>query len=62
MTNKIFVDTSGWANFLVSSEPFHLQTKNLMTKWQSQNVKLVTNNYVIAELVALLRCIKVVAN
>jgi predicted nucleic acid-binding protein len=54
MTNKIFVDTSGWANFLISSEPFHLQTKNLMTKWQSQNVKLVTSNYVIAELVALL--------
>ena len=52
MTNKIFIDTSGWANFLVSSEP--LQTKNLMTKWQSQNVKLVTSNYVIAELVALL--------
>jgi predicted nucleic acid-binding protein len=56
MINKIFVDTSGWANFLVSSEPFHSQTKNLMTKWQNQNVKLVTSNYVIAELVALLGC------
>ena len=54
MTNKIFVDTSGWANFLVSSEPFHLQTKNLMMQWQSQKRVVVTSNYVIAELVALL--------
>lgn len=52
--NKVFVDTSGWAEFLVQTEPFHLETKRLMQQWYTNGTIVMTTNYVLLELVALL--------
>ncbi|MBX3290334.1 MAG: type II toxin-antitoxin system VapC family toxin [Acidobacteria bacterium] len=51
---KLFVDTSGWANLAYSSEPFHDQAVQAYSSALSDNVRLITTNYVIAELVPLL--------
>ena len=52
--NKVFVDTSGWAEFLVRTEPFHLNAKYFMQQWYTSGIPVVTTNYVLLELVALL--------
>lgn len=54
MANEVFADTAGWANFFVRTEPFHPQAKALMQNWHSQNINVVTTNYILLELVALL--------
>ena len=51
---EIFADTSGWANFLVRSEPFHTEAKNLMQQWYGEGIRVVTTNYILVELIALL--------
>ena len=51
---KIFVDTSGWANFFDTDEPFHRQTRVIYENARNTGTWLVTTNYVIAELVSLL--------
>lgn len=51
---RIFVDTSGWANFLISAEPFHARTNRLLRAIIEHNALVVTTNYVITELMALL--------
>ncbi|MCI5218448.1 MAG: PIN domain-containing protein [Candidatus Electrothrix sp. LOE2] len=51
--NEVFADTSGWANYLVRSEPFHKQATQLMRQWHQEHIKVVTTNYVLSELVAL---------
>ncbi len=50
---KIFVDTSGWASFFDTDETFHQQTRAIYEEARKNGVRLVTTNYVIAELVAL---------
>lgn len=52
--NEIFADTSGWANFFVRTEPWHIEAKNLMQQWHGRGTRLVTTNYVLLELVTLL--------
>jgi predicted nucleic acid-binding protein len=52
--NKIFVDTSGWANFFDTDEPFHRLTRTIYENARNSGARLVTTNYVIAELVSLL--------
>lgn len=52
--NKVFVDTSGWAEFLVQTEPFYLKAKRLMQQWYTDGTPVITSNYVLLELVALL--------
>lgn len=52
--NGLFIDTSGWAEFLVRSEPFHDQAVFLLDHARRNNRPIVTTNYAIAELVALL--------
>jgi predicted nucleic acid-binding protein len=49
----IFADTSGWANFFLRTEPFHIKAKKLMTQWHSNKIRIITTNYIISELVAL---------
>lgn len=50
---RIFVDTSGWANLAYTSEPhYKLATEIYLSAGGRQ--RLVTTNYVIAELVPLL--------
>ncbi|MGB7415812.1 MAG: PIN domain-containing protein, partial [Thermosynechococcaceae cyanobacterium] len=54
IANSVFVDTSGWASLFVVNETYHPQaTAYLQAALQNQH-RLVTSNYVIAELVALL--------
>lgn len=52
--NDVFADTSGWANYFVRTEPHHVPAASLMTQWQQQGRCVVTTNYVLSELVALL--------
>lgn len=51
----LFVDTSGWAFHLVGSkDPLHDKVEALMKEAITRRRKLITTNYIISELVALL--------
>lgn len=52
--NKIFVDTSGWGNLVDTLQEFHAETKAIYSSAKQNGSRLVTTNYVIAELVSLL--------
>ncbi len=54
MSSKIFIDTSGWASLFVSSELYHQQASQHFAQLRQQKQLMITSNYVIAELVALL--------
>ncbi len=51
---KIFVDTSGWGCLVDTLQEFHLEAKAVYQTAKQDNARLITTNYVIAELVALL--------
>lgn len=51
---EVFADTSGWANFFVRTEPFNEQAVAFLNRFQARGTRVVTTNYVLAELVALL--------
>src|SRR5947208_16994729 len=53
-TGDLFIDTSGWAYYLDRQDPFHSVVVNLVKQAVIQRRRLVTTNYVITELVALL--------
>ena len=53
-SSSIFVDTSGWGCFLDVRETHHADAVALLQQAAVQRRQLVTTNYVIAELVALL--------
>jgi predicted nucleic acid-binding protein len=50
----LFVDTSGWAAFLVRSEPFHQRATVLIDQHRKSKSPILTTNYVLTELAALL--------
>ena len=52
--NEVFVDTSGWAAALLEADLHHLNALQQLNQWKKENRKLVTTNYVLSELVALL--------
>ena len=52
--SEAFVDTSGWAAFLVARETFHEPAERIVQEWRRNSTMMVTTNYVVAELVALL--------
>jgi uncharacterized protein len=52
--NKVFIDTSGWAELFVATESYHQKAKEWFAKARKQQLQMVTSNYVVAELVALL--------
>lgn len=52
--DRIFADTSGWANFFVRTEPYYPQANAKMRLWHKINTQIVTTNYVLIELVALM--------
>jgi predicted nucleic acid-binding protein len=52
--NSIFVDTSGWAYLLDRNSDFHPDVQTIYQQAVERNRLLITTNYVIAELVALL--------
>jgi predicted nucleic acid-binding protein len=51
---KLFVDTSGWANLIDISQPYHNLAVEIYHEHRSQKHKIITTNYIICELVALL--------
>ena len=52
--NEVFVDTSGWANAFVKTEPYYAEASTLITQRKQQNRRVVTTNYVLSELIPLL--------
>lgn len=52
--SSLFVDTSGWAYLFDRDSDFHLDVQAVYQKALARNRLLVTTNYIIAELVALL--------
>jgi uncharacterized protein len=52
--SRLFVDTSGWASLFIPTESFHSQAAQCFTQAQQQRQTLLTTNYIVTELVALL--------
>ena len=52
--NEIYVDTSGWASLADVSEPFYEKAKEIYAAAIQNRRRLVTTNYVLGELVALM--------
>jgi len=50
----LLVDTSGWGSLVDPTQPFHALAANLYRVARQQLSKVVTTNYIITELVALL--------
>jgi predicted nucleic acid-binding protein len=50
----LFVDTSGWVCLADADQPSHQETTNVYQRARAQRRRLVTTNYIIAEIVALL--------
>lgn len=51
---EIFVDTSGWGNLVDQSQPYHQLMVQLYREAKQQKKRLITSNYVLTEVVALL--------
>jgi uncharacterized protein len=49
-----FVDTSGWGHLVDPTQVFHSQAATLYRQARQQGSRLVTTNYILTELVALL--------
>jgi predicted nucleic acid-binding protein len=52
--SRLFIDTSSWASLFIPTESFHTQAAQCFAQAQQQPQILITTNYVVAELVALL--------
>lgn len=52
--NSVFVDTSGWASYINQGDSLHQEAVTYCQQAATQPQGLVTTNYVISELVALL--------
>lgn len=52
--DDLFVDTSGWSCYLNNEERFHSIITAFVANVLKKHQRLITTNYVIAELVALL--------
>ncbi len=50
----VFVDTSGWASLADRTQKEFAQAATLYHQWREQGREVVTTNYVLAELIALL--------
>lgn len=51
---KIFADTAGWGHLMDTAQPYHTQATGIYRNARQQGRHLITTNYVIAELAALL--------
>lgn len=52
--SNLFVDTSGWGNLVDISQTYHHLAVQFYQKRTAQKYQLITTNYIISELVALL--------
>ncbi len=50
----LFVDTSGWGHLVDSTQPYHPLAANVYCTARQQGRKVITTNYIIAELVTLM--------
>jgi predicted nucleic acid-binding protein len=51
---EVFADTSGWAAAFVPTDSFHPKARTFIRGWQASKTRIVTTNYVLVELAALL--------
>jgi uncharacterized protein len=51
---EVFADTGGWAAAFVPSESWNVLATRLIRRWRADGTLVVTTNYVLAELAALL--------
>ncbi len=51
---SLLIDTSGWGNLIDPTQPFHQQTATLYRAARQQKHRILTTNYIITEVVALL--------
>jgi uncharacterized protein len=51
---SLLIDTSGWGNLIDPTQPFHQQTAILYRAARQQKHRILTTNYIITEVVALL--------
>ena len=51
---EVFADTSGWAEYFLKTMPFHPAAAERIGYWRTHRVRVVTTNYVLAELSSLL--------
>ena len=54
MSNSLFVDTSGWVSIIGQNETFHQACSEAYQQAMQQKRGLVTTNYILTEVVALL--------
>jgi uncharacterized protein len=52
--SNLFVDTSGWASLFIKTQPYHSKAEQYFRSAVQQQKGVLTTNYVITELVALL--------
>ena len=52
--DKIFADTSGWGHLVDSTQKYHELAANIYRNLPRKKCKIVTTNYIITELVALM--------
>lgn len=52
--STLFVDPSGWGNLVDRSQPFHSLAATFYRLARQQNHTIITTNYILTELVALL--------
>lgn len=52
--SSLFVDTAGWASLFIPTETYHSAASDYFLEARQAQQKLVTTNYVVSELVALL--------
>jgi predicted nucleic acid-binding protein len=50
----IFADTAGWGHLVDASQPYHTRAATIYRTARQNGQKLLTTNYIVAELVALL--------
>ena len=50
----IFADTAGWGHLVDSSQEYHTRAATIYRRTRQQGRKLITTNYILTELVALL--------
>jgi len=50
----LFADTSGWGNLVDPAQPYHLLAAKLYRTARQQGRRVITTNYIIAELVSLM--------
>lgn len=52
--SDLFIDTAGWASLFVPTENYHIQAVQHFREAQQSQNRLITTNYILTELVALL--------